>query len=303
MSAEHGLPPGKEPEGPAVRYQEFVNRSNPFDATIVLGEKSEGANYRRALNRMAKETTYYNEAKELGILDVLKDLKGSHTLNGSTVRWHVFNFLYYMADTSPDRKPHGDFDPVKKRVNIFFKRPSEQEVLRSMGNENIGEPIRGLLHEGIHAFQFPNRPITKSEARKIYKTKTNALREAQAFRFMLDHSFGRTIPTDELTEYVASYYGKAHGIRQIKSACTSIDQLHALGFSHLQIANLIQEEEGWDENSSSFPRIAAKIEALKVAKGITTDGQLNELIAKEVERKETERQKAIAIAQEETQRI
>lgn len=274
--------------------KEASNNRSPKESTRL-----QESTYGLILKRLDQETSYLTEVKQLGMLDVLSNLSGSHTINGSQLRWHVFNFLYFMVDTSPDRKPHGNFDPAGQRVNIFFKRPSIQEMLDSMSREYVPEAIKGMFHEGMHAFQF-SQPTTKSEA-VSQSRKKGALMESQAFRFTLDHNLDRIIPTDEFTRYVLGFYGGRHREIQIISACKTIDQLHALGLSHLEIANLIQEEEGWDEESSSFPHIFASVEARKKARG-TSSWQLDELVILDANSKEIERDKAIAIIKEELQK-
>lgn len=246
--------------------------------------------YERIITRISEETDYFREFEQMGLLPGLKDGFRNFQWGRAKIKWGAFNLLYHLADTSPDRKPHGHYSASKNQVSIYLRKPKTQDIIRQIAsNGELTEPLKGLIHEATHAFQIP--PHTSKDAEREFIRQRRLLMETQAF---LNHiNFGSS---EELMAHVAAFYPGDVGKQRFSARV--VMELRALGFTIPEIGKFIENCGDWDSQTESYPAIDQKIDNKKSELNMGEE-DLNGIIANQHSKRNEDKKKAKEIAVEE----
>lgn len=211
--------------------------------------------YQRIITRISTETDYFREFEEMGLLRGLKNGFRDFQWGQGKIKWGAFSFLYYLADTSSDRRPHGHYSASKNQVSIYLRKPKKQDTIRRIANYGeLSEPLKGLIHEATHAFQIPPH-ISSGEEREFYQERKQLM---ETHAFSSHTNFGSP---EELMAYVAAFFPGDIGKQRFSTK--AVMQLRALGFSIPEIGKFIENCGQWNTQTESYPSIEQLIDDKK----------------------------------------
>lgn len=278
--------------------------------------------YANSVDRIHKETRYFEEWEKLGI--------------NADIILHYLDFRLAGADVPVSfvmeggilgENVQGGFSPSRRKIFIKVNPDVESETLQCLATEGYIPDAGRLIHEAAHAFQFSKSKFL-NWLEMLYGDIVNKgnyrteLREAHAYRaggaMPYDRenpdgsvSHGEHLPTPEagiaaLIRRFKSFDFREHypnvDVDKLIYAFEAVDRMKVLGFTTAQIGEVIQESGSWDKEKAQYPAIESKIADRTQERGFD-EYDIANMVQAEKLKKEIERLKAMEIAQEEIEKL
>jgi len=206
--------------------------------------------YQRSIERIKKETNFFREIEELGLLSGFTVGFKKFHWDKAKIRWNPLHIeRIFFSDTVPWRRPMGHYDYRKNLVWLYFWPTKKEEILEYLVDKDLPYSLKGLLHEATHAFQCKESGKSKQEPENLRLLK-RPLGESQAFMNQSGSTF-----EDLFEEMKGTVSCRGVKDNQLLYSSKAIPKLAILGLSVQEIGDLVSQVNVWDEEREIYPQI------------------------------------------------